>query len=83
MWLGAVPLCENMMGGMAMKPGDVVRGLKGKTIKIQSTNYDGRLILADVLSFSDNYKPCLVINIATLTSESILHIRDLVSPAIF
>jgi leucyl aminopeptidase len=70
MWTGAIPLCENMLGGLSMKPGDVVRCLKGKTIKIQSSDHDGRLILADVLTYSQNYKPCLVINIATLTSKS-------------
>jgi len=63
-----IPLCENMIGGMAMKPGDVVLGGNGKTIRIEDTDNDGRLILADALHFSHNFKPCMIINIASLTA---------------
>lgn len=56
-----------MPGGMAMKPGDVVLGLNGKTIRLENTDNEGRVVLADALSYSSTYKPCLVINIATLT----------------
>jgi len=63
-----VPLCENMPGGMAMKPGDVVVGLNGKSIRIEDTDNEGTVILADALAYSYNYKPCIVINIATLAN---------------
>jgi len=62
-----IPLCESMPGGMAMKPGDVVLALNGKTIRIADTDNEGRIILADALSYSCNYKPCIVMNVATLT----------------
>ncbi|XP_014241292.1 cytosol aminopeptidase-like [Cimex lectularius] len=64
---GLVPLCENMPGGMAMKPGDIVYGWEGKTIKIENTDKEGPVILADILGFSTTFKPCLVITIGTLS----------------
>ncbi|KAL1122887.1 hypothetical protein AAG570_003213, partial [Ranatra chinensis] len=63
-----IPLCENMPGGMAPKPGDVVHCHNGKTIRLQDTSKLDRVILADPLAYSANYKPCLTITIATLTS---------------
>ncbi|CAH1388892.1 unnamed protein product [Nezara viridula] len=63
-----IPLMENMPGNMAMKPGDVVVSLNGKTIRIENPDNEGRVILADCLTFSNEYKPCLTINIATLTA---------------
>ncbi|XP_014257114.1 cytosol aminopeptidase-like [Cimex lectularius] len=64
---GLIPLMENMPGGMAMKPGDVVAGLGKKTMRIENPSHDGRIILSDALAFSTIYKPCLVISIATST----------------
>lgn len=52
-----------------MKPGDIVTAVNGKTIRIENTDYEGRILLADVLSFAGTLDPCLTINIATLTSE--------------
>ncbi|KAL1122886.1 hypothetical protein AAG570_003212 [Ranatra chinensis] len=63
-----IPLYENMPGGMAIKPGDVVTGLCGKNIRVTDTSKEARVILTDPLTFSSNYKPCLVINVATLTA---------------
>ncbi|XP_014278784.1 cytosol aminopeptidase isoform X2 [Halyomorpha halys] len=63
-----IPLMENMPGNMAMKPGDVIVSLNGKTIRIENTDHEGRVILADCLTLSNQYNPCLVVNIATLTA---------------
>merc|ERR1719245_1792769 len=61
------PLCENMPSGTATKPGDVVTAKNGKTIQIDNTDAEGRLILADALTYADTFKPSLVIDVATLT----------------
>lgn len=57
----------NMLGGEAMKPGDVVRASNGKSIEIQNTDAEGRLVLADVLCYARRYKPQAVVDAATLT----------------
>ena len=51
-----VPLCENMPGGHATKPGDVVIAKNGKTIQVDNTDAEGRLILADALCYADTFK---------------------------
>ncbi len=57
-----------MPGGKAIKPGDVVKALNGKTIQIDNTDAEGRLILADALAYAQKqYQPNLVLDIATLT----------------
>lgn len=64
-----IPLCENMPSGMAMKCGDVVTALNGKTIMISNTSHEGRVILADALCYGQQlHKPRLVIDVASLTS---------------
>lgn len=66
--VGLIPLAENMPSGTAIKPGDVVTALNGKTIQIDNTDAEGRLILADALAYADkHFKPNLVLDIATLT----------------
>lgn len=66
--LGLIPLCENMPSGTAVKPGDVVTALNGKTIQIDNTDAEGRLILADALAYAQRqYQPNFIMNIATLT----------------
>nr|AUT77176.1 leucine aminopeptidase 3 [Sinonovacula constricta] len=62
-----IPLCENMPGGRAIKPGDVVRARNGKTIQIDNTDAEGRLILADALNYAETVKPHLILDMATLT----------------
>merc|ERR1719209_1346981 len=62
-----VPLTENMPGGRATKPGDVVTAMNGKTIQVDNTDAEGRLILADALCYADTLAPRLVLDIATLT----------------
>ncbi|XP_053407278.1 cytosol aminopeptidase-like [Mercenaria mercenaria] len=62
-----IPLCENMPGGRAIKPGDVVRARNGKTIQIDNTDAEGRLILADALNYAETVNPRLILDMATLT----------------
>ncbi|XP_040567587.1 cytosol aminopeptidase isoform X3 [Lepeophtheirus salmonis] len=62
-----IPLCENMPGSKATKPGDVVKAMNGKTIQVDNTDAEGRLILADALCYADTFKPSMVIDAATLT----------------
>lgn len=63
-----IPLCENMPSGMAMKCGDVVMGMNGKSIMITDTDNEGRLILADALVYGQTvYKPRLIVDVASLT----------------
>lgn len=61
------PLCENMPSGNANRPGDVVKSMSGKTIEIDNTDAEGRLILADALIYSHSFNPQSIINVATLT----------------
>lgn len=65
--IGILPATENMPGGGAMKPGDIVKTLSGKTVEVQNTDAEGRLILADGLAYATRYKPAAVIDVATLT----------------
>ena len=68
-----IPLCENMPSGTAVKPGDVVKALNGKTIQIDDTDYEGRLILADALAYAQRqYQPKFVMDMATLTYDIIV-----------
>ncbi|XP_076812223.1 cytosol aminopeptidase-like isoform X2 [Clavelina lepadiformis] len=65
-----IPLCENMPSGKANKPGDVVTARNGTTIQVDNTDFEGRLLLADALSYAqDQYKPSAILNTATLTGE--------------
>lgn len=65
--LGVVAACENLPSGSAAKPGDVVTSLSGKTIEILNTDCEGRMILADALTWTARQKPELIIDAATLT----------------
>ena len=62
-----IPLCENMPSGCATKPGDVVTAMNGKTIQVDNTDAEGRLILADALTYADSFDPSCVVDMATLT----------------
>lgn len=62
----------NMLGGEAMKPGDVVRASNGKSIEIQNTDAEGRLVLADLLSYAQRYRPQAVVDAATLTGACVV-----------
>ncbi|MDJ0791026.1 MAG: leucyl aminopeptidase [Acidimicrobiia bacterium] len=65
--IGITPFTENLTGGSATRPGDVMRAYKGKTIEILNTDAEGRLVLADGLGLAQDFSPDLVVDIATLT----------------
>jgi leucyl aminopeptidase len=65
--IGILPATENMPGGRAIKPGDILRTLSGQTVEVQNTDAEGRLILADGLTYATRYKPRVIIDVATLT----------------
>jgi leucyl aminopeptidase len=67
-----IPAVENMPGGGATRPGDIVTARNGKTIEILNTDAEGRLILADALSFAVAEKPAAIVDIATLTGAVII-----------
>ena len=70
--IGLIPAVENMPSGHAYKPGDVIKSYTGKTIEIENTDAEGRLILADALEYAANYKPRAVIDVCTLTGAAII-----------
>jgi leucyl aminopeptidase len=70
--VGIIPTCENMPGGHATKPGDVVTTLSGQTVEILNTDAEGRLILCDALSYAERFQPDAVIDIATLTGACVI-----------
>ena len=70
--IGLVPSCENMPGGDAVKPGDVVTSMSGQTVEILNTDAEGRLILCDAMTYAERFKPRAVIDIATLTGACVI-----------
>jgi leucyl aminopeptidase len=69
---GVIPATENLPGGNATKPGDIVTSLSGQTIEILNTDAEGRLILCDALTYSERFNPTAVIDIATLTGACVI-----------
>jgi leucyl aminopeptidase len=67
--VGVIPATENMPGGNASKPGDIVTTMSGQTVEILDTDSEGRLVLCDALTYVERYRPAAVIDIATLTGE--------------
>ena len=70
--VGIVASAENMPGSKATKPGDVVKTMSGQTVEILNTDAEGRLVLADALTFVERFKPISVVDIATLTGAVIM-----------
>ena len=71
--VGVVGLVENMPGGNAQRPGDIVKSYSGKTIEILNTDAEGRLVLADALTFTEKkFKPKFIVDLATLTGAIIV-----------
>ncbi|XP_013778400.1 cytosol aminopeptidase-like [Limulus polyphemus] len=70
--IGLIPLCENMPNGRANKPGDVVTAMNGKTIQIDNTDAEGRLILADALCYACTFNPLSILDMATLTGAIVI-----------
>ena len=67
-----IPSTENLPSGRAVKPGDVIKSHLGKTIEIINTDAEGRLILADALSYAHRYKPAAIVDAATLTGAVVI-----------
>ena len=67
-----VPTCENLPDGKAVKPGDIVKSMSGQTIEVLNTDAEGRLILCDALTYSERFKPEVVIDVATLTGACVI-----------
>jgi leucyl aminopeptidase len=70
--VGLVPATENMPGGAATKPGDVVTSMSGQTVEILNTDAEGRLVLCDALTYAERYDPAAVVDIATLTGACVV-----------
>ncbi|MEW9570268.1 leucyl aminopeptidase [Rhodanobacter sp. Si-c] len=71
--VGVIVACENMPSGAALKPGDVIRSLSGKTIEVLNTDAEGRLILCDALTYvQQRFSPAMTIDIATLTGACVV-----------
>ena len=70
--IGLIPAAENMSAGDAYRPGDQLRTLSGKTIEVMHTDAEGRVILADALTYAERYKPSVVIDVATLTGAAMV-----------
>lgn len=70
--IGLIPAVENMPGGGALRPGDILRHFNGKTSEVVDTDAEGRLILADALAYAEKYKPAALIDLATLTGAVVV-----------
>ncbi|WP_088281019.1 leucyl aminopeptidase [Ideonella sp. A 288] len=70
--IGVIAASENMPGGKAVKPGDVVTSMSGQTIEILNTDAEGRLVLCDALTYTERFKPAVVVDIATLTGACVI-----------
>ena len=71
--VGVVGLVENMVSGVAQRPGDIVKSYSGKTIEVLNTDAEGRLVLADAITFTEKkFKPKFIIDLATLTGAIIV-----------
>lgn len=75
--IAVIPIVENMIGPKAYKPGDVFESYSKKTVEIQNTDAEGRLILADALSYTiDRYKPSIIIDLSTLTGACLVALGE-------
>jgi leucyl aminopeptidase len=74
--VGIIPATENMPGGDASRPGDIVTTMSGQTVEILDTDCEGRLVLCDALTYARKYQPAAVIDIATLTGEIVTALGD-------
>ena len=71
-----VPAVENMPSGSSYRPGDILRSMSGKTIEVNNTDAEGRIILADALTYAKRYKPSLVVDVATLTGAAVVALGE-------
>ncbi|MFI4963037.1 MAG: leucyl aminopeptidase, partial [Legionellales bacterium] len=70
--VGLIASAENMLSGTAVKPGDIVTSMSGQTVEIINTDAEGRLVLADALTYAERFNPKFVLDIATLTGAIIV-----------
>lgn len=71
-----IPATENLLSGASFKPGDIVRSHLGKTVEIVNTDAEGRLILADALSYLRRFEPAAAVDVATLTGACVIALGD-------
>ena len=76
--VGIIPATENLPGGKAYKPGDILKSMSGKTIEIMNTDAEGRVVLADAFEYANKYKPAAMVDMATLTGACIIALGDLI-----
>ncbi|MHB8666245.1 MAG: leucyl aminopeptidase [Burkholderiales bacterium] len=77
--VGIIPATENMPGGAATKPGDIVTSMSGQTIEVLNTDAEGRLILCDALTYAERFEPAAVVDIATLTGACVIALGHVAS----
>lgn len=77
--IGLLASAENMPSGSAVKPGDIVTSLSGQTVEIVNTDAEGRLVLADALTYAERFHPRFVVDIATLTGAVIIALGNVTS----
>ncbi|MDR2339001.1 MAG: leucyl aminopeptidase [Deltaproteobacteria bacterium] len=77
--VGVMPMAENMPGGKAFRPGDIVKTLSGQTVEVINTDAEGRMLLCDALGIAQKYKPSEIIDIATLTGACVVALGDRVA----
>jgi leucyl aminopeptidase len=77
--VGIIPTTENMPGGAATKPGDIVTSMSGQTIEVLNTDAEGRLILCDALTYAERFEPASVVDIATLTGACVIALGHVAS----
>jgi leucyl aminopeptidase len=70
--IGVLAGCENMPGGKAYRPGDVLTTMSGKTVEVLNTDAEGRLVLCDALTYVERFEPELVVDVATLTGACVV-----------
>jgi len=74
--IGLAPTTENLPSGKAYKPGDVLVSMSGLTIEVLNTDAEGRLVLADALTYAGRYKPAAIIDLATLTGGCVIALGE-------
>ena len=77
--LGVIPSAENMLSGKSMRPGDIVETSSGKTIEVDNTDAEGRMILSDALHYASQQKPDIIIDLATLTGACVVALGEFVA----
>lgn len=74
--IGLIPAAENSVSDDSMRPGDILTTLSGKTVDVLNTDAEGRLVLADALTYAKRYNPRLVLDVATLTGASLIALGE-------